>query len=367
MKFACVTENFKKLLNITDKIVTKNLNLPVLNNILIKTDKNKIKISSTNLEIGIIGYLPAKIEEEGEITVPSKILTSFINNLTDDKINVSVNKKNILDIKSDNYKTSINGIDPKNFPIIPNIEKGIELNIKSKILKNALKSLLNIINFQEVRPELTGINLRLKGKLLKLVATDVARLGEKTIKIENNIESKSIIIPFKTCMEVFKILKDDDFNIKIIFDDSQILFEINDIKIISKLLNGQFPEYENIIPSHFKTTININKNNLLNAIKTISIFASRINDIKLITNVKKEKIELYCQNSEFGESSVIVACDKLEGEVFEIVYNYKYLLDGIDNIDSERVFIGIISDSDPILLRNEEGDYIYILMPLKII
>ncbi len=368
MKFICLKENLKNKLNITDKIVTKNLNLPILNNILIETDKNKVKISSTNLEIGIISYLPAKIEEEGSISVPSKTITSFINNLPNDKVILSTDKKNILNIKSDDYKTNINGIDSKNFPIIPKISSNNELLIEAQKLKLALRQLINIINNQEIKVELNGLNFKIKNKILKIASTDTSRLGEVVLYLNNDINlNQSLIIPSRTCQEILRILNDNNDLIKIIFDENQVAIEFDDIKIISRLINGQFPDYENVIPKSFKFNAIIPKNELVSAIRTVSIFSSRINDIKLKTNVKKLLIELSCQNSDIGESETKINCEEAKGEDFELMYNYKFLLEGIENIEDEKVFLGISSDLEPLFLKGFKDEYKYILMPLKVL
>lgn len=372
MKIVCLQENLKRGLDIVQNIIGKNLTLPILNNILLNADKKQLKLSTTDLEMAITTYVSCKIEKEGTITIPAKLLVNLINNLPNKKIEINV-KNNIVYIKCENYKSNIKGLDTKDFPIIPKAKSENVLEIDSFKLKNGLEQVVNFTSFSDIRPEITGVlfNFSSKNKL-KLVATDSFRLGEKTINLKDNkikdINSKSIIIPHKTIQELIRIISNqkDSEIIKINIEDNQVSFELYKSQIISKIIEGNYPSYQQLISQQFETTILIDKEEIVKAIKLSSFFSSKINDVRLKINSKKSIIEIFSQDIELGENLSELKTE-IRGKDLEIVFNYKYLLDGLNSINTKKVILGFNGEISPGIIKPEGGDdFIYVVMPIKL-
>lgn len=372
MKIICLQRKLKKFLNITDKIAGQNLLLPILSNILIKTEDNLLKILATDLEIGIIVNLSAKIEKNGVVCINSKIFTSFVNSILEEKI-VLEKKGDYLLIRSEKYNTKIKTQNANDFPIIPKIKSEDYFEIDVNYLKKSLNQILNSVGISETRPEISGIFLNFKNNILKLTTTDSFRLSEKTIPekyIFKNIENsnRSLIIPLKTIQNLIKILdsiSDEEKSIKIFNDENQILFDLHQIKLISRLIEGTYPDYEQIIPHNFKTRLYLNKDEFQNSIKTLSIFASKINEIKFKINKRKSEVIMYSGSIDIGEIETKIPA-KIEGENLEISFNYKYILDGLSNLKNNKIIFDLIDEVSPAILHSEKDEgYIYLLMPIK--
>ena len=369
MHIICLQENLKQALNITEKIIGRNLTLPILNNILLNIENNKLKISSTNLEIGINYWVSGKIEEKGSITVPAKLFSDFISNLPNEKVELKV-KDNQLKIKCNNFKANLKGLSADDFPIIPKIKDKPLIKIKASILKNAFSQVVEMTSISESRPEISGVYVMFDKNIIKLAATDSFRLAEKNIEVNSNsLKSQSIIIPQRTIQEIVRIIgeKDEsDQEVEIILSGSQILFDLGYTQVISRLIEGQYPDYQQIIPNNLETEIIINKKELINNIKIASLFSGKVNDIKILVNPKKSLIEISSQDIDIGENKSQIEAE-IKGKEVEIAFNYRYLLDGLNNIFSDKVIIGLNDNIKPVIIR-PVGDlnYIYIVMPIKV-
>jgi len=372
MKFVCLQEKLKQVLNIAERIITRNLTLPILNNILLSTDNNKLKISSTNLEIGINCWIPGKIEKEGKLTVPAKVLSSFVSSLPNKKIELKV-KNNQLIIKCENHQAIIKGLDPKDFPIIPQIKNKPLLKVNNLVFKTGLSQIIDLVSLSETRPEITGVCFRFDPDQLILAATDSFRLGEKTIKEIDDIDKnqiktiKEIIIPQRTIQELIRVLneKNSEGKTNIVLGENQVLFDLNDVQIISRLIDGQYPDYQQVIPKEFQTQFRINKQALIENIRLASFFSGKNNEVRLLVKPSKSIIEISSQDIDLGEHKSQIS-GEIEGVPVEIAFNYKYLLDGLNNIFSDKVNILIGKEMGKTLIK-PVGDetYLYVLMPIK--
>lgn len=377
MKIITLRSNLQKILNIIQRIITKNPKLPILENILIEIENKKIKISATNLELGLNIWLKGKIEGDGKVCIPINLISNIINNSKDERIELNIENLDLI-IKSDNYKAIIKGYDYNDFPIIPNLntillsiknkEKENILEISTKELKELIFQLENIATISETHPELSGIYLKFKKDEIEAVVTDSIRLGIKKIKIKNNIFiDKNIILPLISFYELMQILNLQEYeNVKIIINDNQIVFDFGDIYFISRLINGNYPNYEQIIPKEFNVILKLNKQELINQLKLVSLFTSNNNDIKLEILNKENKIKLISQIQQ-GSSNALINAD-IDGRGLDsIVFNYKFILDGLNNIkDKNNIILKIQNESTPVLIEGLEKDnFAYILMPIK--
>lgn len=372
MKFICLQENLKKGLAIVNHINSKNINLPILNNVLIRAGENGIELVSTNLEIGVSHQLRGKVEEAGEMTIDAKTISDYVNLLPSEKIEFSENE-NEVSLKCGNYKTKIKGESSKEFPLIPVIDKNsyCELNIFD--FKKALSSVAFAVANNDNRLELSGVLFYFNNKKLTLAATDSYRLAERKINIKSgNIDESKVVVPAKTVQEVLRIISNYSSDvqamesdlIKIYLADNQILFSLESVELISRLINGQYPDYKQIIPDKYKTKTEINRQELIRAIKASSIFSKTgIFDVSLV--FKKGLINVYSSSGQNGESSIDLKAE-VSGEDNDITINYRYLLDGLNIFENEIVILQVINNNTPCALSSvEDEDYLYIVMPIR--
>ncbi len=389
MKITILKENLNKGLNITEKISGKNLTLPILNNVLISTDKNFLNLAATNLETGINYWTLAKIEKQGKITIPAKFLFNLISSLPDKKINLEV-KNNLLFIECENYKAQIKGFNPEEFPIIPVIKTENFIEINNSLLSEGLSQVVDFCASTQIKPELSGIYFQIQKDRILLTATDSFRLAEKTLyyKKSNDFsyssgEAKeySFILPQKTTQELLNILSEKSSDnakenkLKVYFSPNQILFEFPmldspsssfpQLRFISRLIEGEFPDYQEIIPKKHKTQAVLAKDVFLNQIKTASLFSGKINEVKIKIDPSKNKIEIFSQNPELGENKSSVAA-QIKGSPLEISLNYKFLLDGLLNIKTSEIILEFNSGDEPVILKPVgDSSYLYVVMPIK--
>ena len=374
MKLLILQEKLKEGLNIIERVSPKSLTLPILNNVLISTEKNFLRLSSTDLETGINWWALVKIEKEGTITIPSKLFSNFINLLPNKKIKLET-KNQTLFLECDNYKTQLKGLGADEFPIIPKIPKEECISLNSKSLSEGLNQVVDIAVPSTTRPEISGIYLSFQKDLITLAATDSFRLAEKKIFLKNNHfleKNYSFILPQKTVKELVNIFSEKEKEIKIYFSPNQVMFEYPmtevahpQIQLISRLIEGEYPNYQEIIPKKYSTQITVDKNEFLNQIKTASLFSGKINEIKIKTNSKNKKVEIFSQSSDVGEYNSSIP-GVIKGEEIEISFNHRFLLDGLLNIKSSEVIFELSGDSGPGVLKPVGDDsYIYVVMPIK--
>ncbi len=365
MKASVLKENLAKALSVAGRVVSTRGSLEILSHIMISTEKGRMRISATNLEVGINYWIGGKIEKEGDITIPARLFTDVVNSISSEKIDISIEEMDVK-IVSEKDNLSIKGVSAEEFPLIPTIKGEPLLVINSIILKDAL----NLVNFaaalDEARPVLSGIYFCLEGDKLTLAATDSYRLAEKKIKIEKKVEEKKeLIIPAKTMIELSRILSDLNEDIKIHVDENQILFAAKDIEFTSRLIEGQFPNYQQIIPSDNETKASINSTEFSNAIKVATLFSREsANSINIFIKAKGE-IEIKAVSSQIGESDSIIKAE-VTGKDGEISFNGKYILDVLTNLKTPKVSFEMSGKLSPGTIKTEKGDeYVYIIMPLR--
>lgn len=365
MKLSCLQENLKNALNIVDRSTSQNSTLPILSNILLATENNYLKISATNLEVGITVSIPSKIEKTGEVCVYSKLINGFIDNINNGKVDMNLINDNLLNIKKDEYSANITTSDAKNFPIIPKIKTSEKIKIKQRDIKNGINGVINSVSLSDLKPELTGIYFNFDGNNLKIAATDSFRLSEKNIYLDSRITgNKSFILPLKTSQELSRLLADDgDSEVVLNIDKNQIIFEFNNIQLFSKLIDGQYPDYNQIIPKKFKTRAAVDKKEFLNTLKVASVFCGKANDIKI--NVVNKNIEVVSRDAEKGENINKIKTD-IDGMEIEIAFNCRYLMDGLNNISGEVVILNFNEKNTPVLITDQKNsNYFYLIMPIR--
>ncbi len=374
MKFIILQEKLKKGINFIERISSRSLTLPILNNILISTEKNFLNLAATDLEIGIKWWGLTKIEKQGKVTIPARLLSSFIGLLPNKKIDLET-KNNDLFLSCGNHQTQIKGISAEEFPIIPKIKEEETISINSKDLCKGINQIVDIAVSSITKPEISGLLFSLEGKQITLVATDSFRLGEKKIFLKKKPSSQkeiSIIIPQKAAKEITNIFSEVDKELKIYFSPNQIMFELGmeetphpEIQLISRLIEGEYPNYQEIIPKKNATQIILEKDNFLNQIKSASLFSGKVNEVKIKVDPQKKEIEIFSQDPEVGEYKSSVP-GKIKGEACEVSFNHRFLMDGLASIRSAEVSFELNKDSGPGVLKPiGDENYVYVVMPIK--
>jgi DNA polymerase-3 subunit beta len=373
MKITCTQENLNQGLAVTGHLANKNVNLPILNNVLLEAKGGTLTLSSTNLEIGISCQIRGKVDTEGTFTVDSKLITDYVNLLPSNQtVDIELLKDDFLNVTCKNNNTRIKGIAADDFPVIPQIERENPYKVPLKEFKTAISQVIFAVAHSETRPEISGVYVHFKENSLTLVGTDSYRLAEKKIALEGNSEEKAVIVPVKALQEVQRILGtlkdtvDSPQDVGIYIADNQILFVIGNIELISRLIEGQYPDYQQIIPSNPRTKTVATTSELIKVIKTISLFSKAgVFDINMECLSDKKSLVLSSNNVQVGESVSEIDVE-YDGDANATTLNYRFLLDGLSNIDSEEVRIELIDGNIPCIIKPKDDDsYLYIVMPIK--
>jgi DNA polymerase-3 subunit beta len=386
MKLSCLQENLSKGLGIVSRAVATRSTLPITQNVLISTDQSRLKLAATNLEIAISYWLGAKIEEEGAITIPARLLTEFINSLPNDKIDIELTQRT-LQLKCARFEARINGLDAQDFPPIPQVADGLATKIQVKALRDGINQVTFAAASEESRPVLTGIQLEFDGDKLAMAAADGFRLAVHDTSLLSPVKNKTaIIVPARALNELGRFLTDlkEPVEITVNQQKSQILFKLKNIEMVSQLIQGAFPNYSQLIPQSFVTRAVVDVDEFLSAIKMASIFARDGSGIvRLVVSPGVEltpgKMNISARAEEVGDNMGEIDA-LIDGEAAKIAFNAKYLAevlsvlkekdekdekDDKDKKDKKRVALETTTSSSPGVLRPVGADnYIHVVMPM---
>jgi DNA polymerase-3 subunit beta len=372
MKVEILKENLKNGLSIVEKIVGKNLSLPILDNVLINTEENFLSLSSTDLETAIKLWILTKIIKKGKVVVPAKFLSNLVSLLPNEKITLE-EKKQGLYVECKSFKNQVQGFNPEEFPLIPEFKDAEFLEVDNKKLCQGLSQIVDVASPSQSRPEISGIYFVFSKNTIKIVATDSFRLAEKTITLESPVSRDiSFILPQKPTKEIINILSEKEGRVKIYFSANQTMFEFPmkeaahpQVQVVSRLIEGEYPNYQEIIPTKFKTHIIIKRDEFLNQIKAASLFSGKINEVKIRTDEQNKEVQISAQDPDIGESNSSILA-KIEGEPIEVSFNHKFLIDGLLNIKSSEVMFDISKEEGPCVLKPVgDNSYLYVVMPIK--
>lgn len=365
MKATILQANFAKTINYISRIVSNRTTLPVLNNVLINAGDGKISMSATDLEVAITSKMAGKVDHDGKITIPARLLSDFVLNNRDNSIEIEL-KGLTLHLKSEHFEANIKGIDADEFPSIPSSENKTFCKIKLTDFSEALHQVNFAAANDDTRPVLAGVLVKFEGKELRMVATDSYRLAEKRIMLEKEFENKEVIVPARTMNEVMRIISQSEMDgeIEIILDENQIFFGIEGVQVVSRLIEGSFPPYAQIIPAASKIVVKTNLAEILSALKMSSLFAKDIaNNIKM--EIADKKLILKSAAGESGDTTSSVAAETKGGKL-EIAFNARYLMDVMNVLSGKEVEFKFNDDSAPgIITCEQDKDYLYLAMPLK--
>ena len=365
MEIEVTQDKLSKALNNVSRIAVGKVTLPVLNNVLIRVDKKKVSLITTNLDMAIVDFLPVSDSKDGVTTVPAKLLAEFVSNLPKgEKIKISA-KDTKVTISAGKYTSVINGSPADDFPELPEIneKKAVVFKMGIDEFKNGISSVIVASSNDLTRPSLTGIYFNTSDKTLCIAATDGYRLTER--KLIKNVESDiKVIVPTSSLQEVLRAINDDMEEIEISFNDDLVRFRLGEVEIISKLIDASYPDYRRLIPKDNDINLELNRDELIRITKLAALFARSVNGSIICESKKPDKFIVKSIMSELGENdSVIEVPVDIEGK---IRLSARFLLDALNVLDDKTVIFNFSSKIAPVILRNKKNqDYTHIVMPLN--
>ena len=373
MKLSCLQENLNRGLGIAGRAVAARTTLPITNNVLLATDQSRLKLIATNLEIAISCWVGAKVEEEGVITVPARLLTEFISSLPGEKVDLSLSTRTkTLSVKCARFEARISGVDAKDFPPIPKVEEDITTKIEAETLRQGISQVVFAAASEESRPVLTGVNAEFDGDELTLAAADGFRLAVYKLPIATPVSPRAeVIIPARTLTELNRLMVDQEEPVVVAVNTnkSQILFRLKNTELVSQLIQGTFPNYTQLIPQSCSTRAVVNVGDFLRATKTASIFARDGSGIvRLVISPGGEltpgKITISARSEEVGDDVGEIDA-MVNGDEAKIAFNGKYLTDVLGVLHEAQVALEITNPSSPGVVKPVGVDnYTHVIMPM---
>ena len=369
MKIVCEKDKILKAINSVTKAVASKTTMPILEGIFIQTNENQVKLTTYDLEIGIEYIIECDVKEQGATVVNAIMFSEIIRKLPDTDIKIEINDKNLLVIECEGSLYKLATMNPDEFPELPqiNIENSIEIEQNS--LKEMIRKTIFAVSTEENRPIFTGCLFQISNNKLNVVAVDGFRLAWKSKFLQNKINDFTAVIPGRTLNEINKIISDSFDNIKIGVAKNQALFEMENCKVVTRLLDGEFLNYSSVIPENWETRIRVNRDILQNCFERISLISSSSIEkekkypVKVLVEIGKVTISCTNQTGDAKEEIYIES----EGKNLEAGFNPKYFLDALRAIDDEEVFVDFGTSISPCVIRPvEEGDYTYMILPIRL-
>ena len=369
MKFVCYKDTILKAINSVVKGVASKTTMPILEGILIQTNDKEIKLTTYDLEIGIEYVMECEVEEQGSTVVNAVMFSEIIRKLPDTDISIEVNDKNLLVIECEGSLYKLATMNPDEFPELPKIEIENSIEVDQNVLKNMIRKTIFAVSTEESRPIFTGCLFEIENNKLNVVAVDGFRLALRSIYLNKQTNNFKAVIPGKTLNEVNKIISDSFEPVKIGVAKNQALFEMDNCKVVTRILDGEFLNYQNVIPSNWETRVRANKSILQNSFERVSLISS--------SSIEKEK--KYPVKVQVDIGKVVISCTNQTGDAKEEMYvstegknleagfNPKYFLDCLKAIDDEEVYVEFGSSISPCIIRSvENNDYTYMILPIRL-
>ncbi|OGI65053.1 DNA polymerase III subunit beta [Candidatus Nomurabacteria bacterium RIFCSPHIGHO2_01_FULL_40_24b] len=364
MKLECDIEKIRNAVLGVERITGKNLTLPVLSSILLIASGKSLKLRAMNLSLGIEIEIPAKIENEGTLAVSGTVLAGVFSNILDgEKVSLLGVDGNLL-IKTKKSQIKLKGQPYDDFPTIPTVS-GTTFEIEVKKIVDGIKSVYYSSSPSDVKPEISSVYIYSKEDQLIFVSTDSFRLAEKKVKVKGIPEILGILLPFKNVPEILRIFSETGGLVKVCFNKNQISFSANYIYLTSRVIDGVFPDYPQIIPKTSTTEVVVLKQDLLNALKLSNIFSDKFNQLDLAIKVKEKIFELSSQNNSIGENKTHLEA-VLKGEDTALSFNYRYFLDCFQSITTDSISIKLSGATSPMIINPvSDNSFTYLIMPMN--
>ncbi|HVS78859.1 MAG TPA: DNA polymerase III subunit beta [Candidatus Saccharimonadales bacterium] len=362
MKLQVTQANLAKALNTVARVANTRNALPILSNVLLKTENNRLSIAATNLDIGITHFIGSKINQEGAITVPARLMQDFIGSLPDSVLGLELTD-NKLHITNDQYQSTINGIVADDFPVMPAIKGGVTWKTPAADFKKALSQVVFAASADDTRPVLNGVYFHSGGGQAVAVATDSYRLAEA--KLGKSAKLLDFLMPSGAAQDLLRIISDTDKEIVITHDDQQAQFQVGDVNLVARLIEGNYPDYRKLIPTKFATVAKLARGDLLNIAKVSSLFAREsAGSITLKADKDDRTISINAIASQLGENTA-----KAEAKITgggEVTLNSRYLIEGLNAFSADEIEFCFNGKLEPCVIRSaSEPDYLHLIMPLR--
>ena len=365
MKIECTQNNLQKGLAFVSRSVGTRTTMPVLANVLLKTEGGRLRLSATDLEIGVSVFVGSKVDKEGAVTLPARLLSEFVANNNDEKIVINVDGEQ-ASVSSAHYSAKIKGINASEFPNIPEISPDFEVEVGALDFRDAINQTVFAASIDDTRPILSGVLIKAEENNLKMVATDSFRLAEKTISLEKKVTRKTqVVVPARTMVELVRLLEGSEEKVHLRVGENQVAFIIGDIYLVSRVIEGAFPDYEQIIPAEVPVHSKVKRRELVDAMKVSTLFArDNANNVKI--KVSSMQIEILATSPQLGENTSRVDA-KTTGDELEIAFNAKYILDTLMVMKGEEVDMGFVGKINPCVFKSpHDKTFLCIIMPLRV-
>ena len=373
MKVACLQENLARGLQLVGRGVSTRTTLPILSNVLLRTEGGRLKLTATNLEVGINCWVPAKVEDEGSITVPARLFTDFVNSLPPGQIELSLNvRTKSVHIKSGPFEANLKGLDAEEFPIIPGVPEKPTTKIAQSVLRRMIREVAFVAATDDSRPVLTGVLTTFEGGEALMVAADPYRLSVRRAQLLFPVTEKvEIIVPAKSLLEVERILEDVDDAVEIFVtpNRSQVIFHTEAADLVSRVIEGQFPNYKQVIPAASQTTVIVQRDELLKATRLASYFArDAANIVRFQVDPASEApLVVSATAAEVGDNTGRIEAT-VQGQPTTIAFNSRFLQDALASLSAPEIKLELSGPLAPGVVRvlGEEDAYLHVVMPLRI-
>jgi DNA polymerase-3 subunit beta len=369
VKLSVMQENLARGLSVVSRAVSSRSALPVLANVLLRTEDAGLKLTATNLEIGITSWVPGKIETEGSLTVPARLLTDVIGGLpAGERVDLEVENGTTLHIRAGKTQARLRGIDAEEFPVIPTAGERPTTRVSQKVLRHALAEVAFAAASDEARPILTGVLTRFQGDKLTLAAADNYRIAVKTLPILQPVEDTSIVVPAKSYNELMRVLTETDETVDIMLAPakSQVIFHVEGTELVSRLIDGQFPNYQQVLPASYATRALVDREDLLKAVRLSALIASSAaNVVKLRVGDESASGITIAAAADVGDAEGEVEA-AVEGDGVTIAFNARYLVEALQNVEGDRLALEMSGPLSPGVLKPLDDDqYVHVIMPVR--
>jgi DNA polymerase-3 subunit beta len=362
MKLQVTQANLAKALNTVARVANSRNTLPILSNVLLKTENNRLSIAATNLDIGITHFIGSKISQEGAITVPARLMQDFVSSLPDSVLNLELTD-NKLHINNDQYQSTINGIVADDFPVMPAIKKGVTWKSPAADFKKALSRVVFAASADDARPVLNGVYFHASGGQAMAVATDSYRLAED--KIGKASQPVNFLMPASAAQDLLRIISDADKEVMVTHDDQQVLFEVGDVSLVARLIEGNYPDYRKLIPMKFTSVAKMARADFLNITKVSALFAREsAGSVTIKADKDTKSVSINAIASQLGENTA--KADAVVTGGGEVTLNSRYLVDALNAFSAEQIEFCFNGKLEPCILRAvSEPNYLHLIMPLR--
>lgn len=364
MKFETAVQELSSAVGIASRFIERRANLPALQSILLVVERGRILLRATNLECGVEIAVAAKVEDEGVVAVPGSVLTGFLSNVRGKNISGSLQGE-VLKLQGEKAVASIKTLPHEDFPTLPQVSASSSFSVKSQDLVRAIRSVVNSASTSAVKPELQSVLLWAEGGKLIAAATDSFRLSEKVVPLKGGGTLPKILLPARNAAELIRILETHSGEIEVYYNENQVSTRAGEIYYTSRLIDGAFPNYRQILPKTFTTETVVLREDMSQALKSLTVFADKFSQVSLTIEPSKKSLTLSSRNPDVGEQSSSLRAT-ISGDAVAMNFNGRYLADSLQPIAGESVRLFSNGPGKPLLVRDAADDsFLYLAMPMN--